>query len=76
MNRGSIHYDTSPLAWAAHGSKNCRDADEEYICIVEALFHEGADWEGAVGRGDSMPETVATPKVALAIKSLSQDPRR
>jgi ankyrin repeat protein len=31
-------YDTSPLAWAAHGSKNCRDADEEYICIVEALF--------------------------------------
>jgi ankyrin repeat protein len=68
-------YDTSPLAWAAHGSKNCRDADEEYICIVEALFHVGADWESAVGRGDSMPEIVASPKVALAIRNLGRDPR-
>jgi hypothetical protein len=69
-------YDTSPLAWAAHGSKNCRDADEEYICIVEALFHAEADWESAVGRGDSTPEAVATPKVALEIRNPSQGPRR
>jgi ankyrin repeat protein len=57
-------YGSSPLAWAAHGSKNCRDDDEAYVEVVRALRDAGADYESAVSRSGVRPETLATERVA------------
>jgi ankyrin repeat protein len=55
---------TSPLAWAAHGSRNCRDADADYAAVVRALFAAGASYAAAVNRWDVAPESVASPVIS------------
>jgi ankyrin repeat protein len=57
----------SPLWWAAHGSKNCRDADDDYCMIVEMLLDAGADPTSS-NRWGMGPESVATTRVATSIR--------
>ena len=57
----------SPLWWAAHGSKNCRDADDAYCMIVEMLLDAGAD-PTSCNRWGVGPESVATTRVATLIR--------
>ena len=57
----------SPLWWAAHGSKNCRDADDDYCMIVEMLLDAGADPTSS-NRWAVGPVNVATTRVATLIR--------
>ena len=63
VNARDVTYDTSPLAWAAHGSKNCRQADEDYCEVVTALIEAGAEYRFAVNRWGVGPERVCSPPV-------------
>lgn len=64
VNSRDQTYGSSPLAWAAHGSKHKRDAEDDYCAIVNALFDAGADYEYAVSRSGVRPEDIATERVA------------
>jgi ankyrin repeat protein len=69
VNARDVTYDTSPLAWAAHGSKNCREADEDYCAVVTALIDAGADYQSAVNRWGVGPERVCSPAVTDLLSS-------
>ena len=58
----------SPLAWAAHGSANCRRADDDYRAVVEALLDAGAGRETSINRWGEPPESLATPRVARLLR--------
>jgi ankyrin repeat protein len=61
-------YGSSPLGWAAHGSSNCRQADDDYLAVVEALLAAGADGETSVNRWGEGPEGMASPQVAARLR--------
>lgn len=63
-------YGSSPLAWAAHGSRNVRNADATYRRILEALFEAGADYEAAVSRSGVRPEDLASEPIAAFLREL------
>jgi ankyrin repeat protein len=57
-------FGSSPLAWAAHGSANCRQADDDYRAIVDLLIDAGAEREPSFNRQGEAPEQLASPGVA------------
>ena len=57
-------FGASPLGWAAHGSANCRSADDDYREVVELLLAAGATRAAAADRWGTPPEAVASPGVA------------
>lgn len=57
-------YGSTPLAWAAHGSANCRDADDDYGAIVELLLAAGARREPSFNRWGEPPEALASEAIA------------
>jgi ankyrin repeat protein len=57
-------YGSSPVAWAAHGSRNSTNADEAYRRILTALFEAGAHYECGVSRAGVRPEDLASESVA------------
>jgi ankyrin repeat protein len=63
----------SALAWACHGSRNCRDADADYLRCVDLLIDAGADRTTAINRWGLPPESMGTPAIAkrLAERGLS-----
>jgi ankyrin repeat protein len=63
-------YGSSPLAWAAHGSRACSQPEDNYCEIVTALLEAGADYESAVGRSGVPPESFARPRVAELVKGM------
>jgi ankyrin repeat protein len=67
VNLPDATYVSSPLAWAAHGSKNCRNADDTYCAIVTALLNADANRESAISRAGARPESLATERVAALI---------
>lgn len=70
VNARDASYDTSPLAWAAHGSKNCRRADEDYCAVVTALIDAGADYQSTVNHWGVGAEHVCVPAVEKLIVRL------
>jgi ankyrin repeat protein len=70
VNARDATYDTSPLSWAAHGSRNCRSADEDYCSVVATLIDAGADYPSAVNHWGVGPEQVCTPAVQKVIARL------
>ena len=61
-----LMFHSSPLIWAAHGSRNCRDADDEYCGVVEMLLDAGAD-PTSINRWGVGPASIGTNRVASLI---------
>jgi ankyrin repeat protein len=57
-------YGSSPIAWAAHGSANCRSADDAYIEIIDKLLDAGAEREPSFNKWNQPPEALASEQVA------------
>jgi ankyrin repeat protein len=57
-------YGSSPLAWAAHGSGNCREADEAYAGVIDLLIAAGASRQPSFNRWGEPPEALASDAVA------------
>ncbi len=55
---------SSPLAWAAHGSENCRSADDDYIAVIDLLLAAGADRGMTYNNGGQPPEALCSDAVA------------
>jgi len=66
VNAVDLTFGSSPLTWAAHGSKHCRNADDDYAAIVKALLAAGAEW---IDRWESLPDAIASPAIAALLKN-------
>ena len=58
----------SPLGWAAHGSANCRQGDDDYSEVVEALLAAGATAAAATNQWGEPPEALASRRVAALLR--------
>ena len=56
-------YGSSPLAWAAHGSRYCRSDDETYLSIVRMLLEAGAGRAASFNRWGEPPEALGSRRV-------------
>jgi ankyrin repeat protein len=61
-------YGSSPIAWAAHGSRHCRRADDAYCAIVEMLLDAGSAREPAINKWNEPPESMASRRVAALLR--------
>lgn len=57
-------YGSSPIAWAAHGSANCRTADDDYIAVIDQLLDAGAERAPSYNHWKEPPEALASDAVA------------
>ena len=64
VNQRDREFGASPLGWAAHGSCECRIADDDYCAVVDLLYAAGATREASINRLDEKPEGMATARVA------------
>jgi ankyrin repeat protein len=64
VNQRDREFGASPLGWAAHGSCECRNADDDYCTVVDLLRAAGATREASINRFNETPESVATDRVA------------
>lgn len=62
-------FGSSPLAWAAHGSSNCRRADADYCAVVDLLLDAGATRDPAINRWGEPPESMATRPVTARLRA-------
>jgi len=62
-------YGCSALAWACHGSANCRQDDAGYIQVVDQLVAAGARREFAVNRWGTTEVAMASEKVAEHLRA-------
>jgi hypothetical protein len=64
VNQRDREFGSSPLGWAAHGSCECRRADDDYCTVVDLLRAAGATREASINRFNETPEGMATDRVA------------
>ena len=64
VNQRDRQFGSSPLGWAAHGSCECRHADDDYCAVVDLLHEAGATREASINRFKETPESMATERVA------------
>lgn len=57
-------YGSSPIAWAAHGSGNCRDADADYIAVIDLLLEAKSERAPSYNKWNEPPEDLASDAVA------------
>ena len=57
-------YGSSPIAWAAHGSANCRNADNDYIAVIDLLLEIGSERAPSFNKWNEPPEALASEMVA------------
>jgi ankyrin repeat protein len=57
-------YGSSPIAWAAHGSSNCRDADDDYIAVIDLLLDAKSERAPSYNNWNEPPENLASDAVA------------
>lgn len=70
VNVRDSRYGSSPIAWAAHGSRFCpRANDDDYVAIVHALLDAGATRAESYNRLDETPESLARPAVVHALRA-------
>ncbi len=62
-------YGSSPLAWAAHGSQNCRHADDDYIAVIDLLLAAGVDRALTYNKWGESPEALASEGVAEHLRA-------
>jgi ankyrin repeat protein len=68
VNARDRTFGSSPIGWAAHGSANCRSADDDYVAVVDVLLEAGSDYEASVNRWGQDPAAMASPRVAGRMK--------
>ncbi len=69
LDRRDAQYGSSPIAWAAHGSRHCRAADEEYIAVIDVLLDAGSAREPSFNRWNEPPENLASDAVAEHLRA-------
>jgi len=74
VNMRDSQFASSPIAWASHGSTNCRSADDDYCAVVEALLDAGASWEAAVNKWGEPPFNTASKRVAARLRERAFGP--
>jgi hypothetical protein len=57
-------YGSSPIAWAAHSSAHCRDADEDYMAVIDLLLDAGSARAPSYNKWNEPPESLASEAVA------------
>ncbi len=62
-------YGSSPIAWASHGSVNCREADDDYLAVVDLLLDAGSAREPSFNRWGEAPEALASDAVAEHLRA-------
>lgn len=62
-------FGSSPLAWAAHGSRHCRDADEDYSRVITMLLDAGSGRAEAFNRWGEAPESLASRRIAALLRA-------
>lgn len=63
-------FGSSPLAWAAHGSVNCRPGnDDDYKAVIDLLLHAGASREASYNKWNEAPEQLASKPVVAFLKA-------
>lgn len=68
-------YGSSPLAWAAHGSSNCRAADADYMAVLDALIAAGATLPASLNRWGEPPAGLASAAVAAHLRERGIAPK-
>jgi len=63
LNVRDAQYGSSPIAWAAHGSRWCRSADEDYCAVIDALIEAGSQYAESINNSGEPPERLASPAV-------------
>lgn len=61
-------YGSSPLAWAVHGSRFCRSADEEYLAIVTLLLEAGSSRAATINQWGEPPESLGSRRVSAFLE--------
>ena len=64
VNAVDRNFASSPLAWAAHGSTNCREADDDYCAVVTMLLDAGSNREQSINKWGEPPENMGSAPVA------------
>lgn len=62
-------YGSTPLAWAAHGSANCRDADDDYVAAIDLLLDAGAKREPSFNHWSEPPEALCSDAVEAHLRA-------
>jgi ankyrin repeat protein len=57
-------YGSSPIAWAAHGSAHCREADPDYIAVIDLLLDAKSERAPSYNKWNEPPENLASDAVA------------
>jgi ankyrin repeat protein len=68
-------FGSSPLGWAAHGSRHCRSADDDYCAVAEALLDASSSLVAATNRWNEPPEALASRRVAALLRRRGRQPR-
>ena len=69
VNVRDREFGSSPLGWAAHGSRHFRDADADYEQVIQALLEAGADRASSINRWNAPPESLASPAIAELLRA-------
>jgi len=76
VNSRDSNTGSSPLAWAAAGSRSLRaGAEEEYCIVIRLLLAAGATRETSINRWKETPEDQASRHVKALLKSLGFAPK-
>ncbi|MGH9481003.1 MAG: ankyrin repeat domain-containing protein [Terriglobales bacterium] len=68
VNRRDRRFGSSPLGWAAHGSRFGGGPAKAYSAIVVMLLAAGAEREASLNRWSETPESMASKAVALLLR--------
>ena len=74
VNVRDATYGSTPLAWAAHGSVNCRTADDEYISVIDVLLAAGSLREPSFNQWNEPPEALGSEAVADHLRAVGFAP--
>jgi ankyrin repeat protein len=69
VNVRDRRYGSAPLAWAAHGSKYCRAADDDYIAVIDLLLEAGVDRALTYNNWGDPPEALSSEAVAEHLRA-------
>ena len=73
VNVRDSQFGSSPIGWAAHGSVHCRQADDDYLAVIEALIAAGADRETSINRWGEPPENIGSRRVAARLRRWAEE---